>query len=453
MSSYENVLKIVHLNDLHSHFENYPKIKRFFAAQSAGFLDVLRFDLGDNVDRSHPLSEATLGQANIALMNDLNLTAATIGNNEGLGLQKSSLNRLYDSANFPVILANLKDKGRQPNWALEKMTIETSFGMTVDIFGLTAPYPLAYPLAGWEILDPMQVLSEQLRDSQADFRILLSHVGWRFDDDAAAKFDNLDLILGSHTHHLYEYGRKVNGTMIAAAGRYGEHVGEITLYFDESFNCIRSEIFAENTRHLPSQVGDKELIQQLADRGHALLQTDKIMNLPSAISNDFPQYEATHFVAEILGDFYQIPAVIINSGMIVKPIPAQLTRDDLHEILPHSIRMVKFSVNGAELQKICFELYEISSFLKTQKIKGMGFRGKTFGDLVMVGLLVENGRVYYQDVLVSDTVTYDILVPDQYYFAAYFPILKNSGQADILFPRFMREIVADYLKEENKWQK
>ena len=78
MINQENVLKILHLNDLHSHFENYPKIKRFFKEKSVGFSDVLRFDIGDNVDRSHPLTEATLGKGNIALMNDLQLTAATI---------------------------------------------------------------------------------------------------------------------------------------------------------------------------------------------------------------------------------------------------------------------------------------------------------------------------------------------------------------------------------------
>jgi 2',3'-cyclic-nucleotide 2'-phosphodiesterase (5'-nucleotidase family) len=36
MTTQENVLKILHLNDLHSHFENYPKIKRFFADKSEG---------------------------------------------------------------------------------------------------------------------------------------------------------------------------------------------------------------------------------------------------------------------------------------------------------------------------------------------------------------------------------------------------------------------------------
>lgn len=447
MINQENVLKILHLNDLHSHFENYPKIKRFFKEKSVGFSDVLRFDIGDNVDRSHPLTEATLGKANIALMNDLQLTAATIGNNEGLGLQKSMLDVLYDSANFSVILSNLKDKGQQPSWAVEKKTVVTSFGMTIDIFGLTAPYPLAYPHMGWDILEPQAVLAKQLSDSQADFTILLSHLGWRFDELAAQTFDNLNLILGAHTHHVYEFGKYIDGTMLAAAGRYGEYVGEVTLRFDDQFQCIQSEIIAEDEHHLVSSPGDKAFIGELDSRGHDLLKKDQVAFLPHGYSNQYPTYEASHFVADILGAANQVPAVIMNSGMIVEAIPQSLTMDELHDILPHSIRMVKWTVSGSELKAIMAELYDVGNYLKTQKIVGMGFRGKVFGDIILSGLVYQNDQILYQESPIVDDANYLVLVPDQYLFASYFPILKASGTAAIQFPRFMREIVADYLKQ------
>ncbi|GFH41110.1 bifunctional metallophosphatase/5'-nucleotidase [Lactococcus insecticola] len=452
MTTHENVLKILHLNDLHSHFENYPKIKRFFTDHADGFSDVLRFDLGDNVDRSHPLSEATLGRANVSLMNDLALTAATIGNNEGLGLQKHMLDQLYDEANFDVVLANLKDatgaEPVQPAWAIEKKQVITSFGMTIDIFGLTARYPLAYPHMGWDILDPESVLAAQLSASEADFTILLSHLGWRFDEAAAARFDNLDLILGAHTHHVYEYGKYINGTILAAAGRYGEHVGEVTLVFDDAFQVVQSDVLAENTRNLAIKPGDKSFAKSLVAQGHALLRQNKITTLATGISNDFPDHLATQFVADIFSDFYAVPAVIMNSGMIVRDLPRDLTMDDLHEILPHSIRLVKFTVTGLELRKIMLEIYDVGSYLRTQRVIGMGFRGKVFGDIVTRGVAVRDGQIYYQDHLISDEKSYQILVPDQYYFASYFPILKSSGTAEIQFPRFMREIVAESLKAE-----
>lgn len=60
-------LRIVHTNDLHSHFEQFPKIKRYLhQAQNDKSVDqTFTFDAGDFMDRSHPLSDATEGQANI----------------------------------------------------------------------------------------------------------------------------------------------------------------------------------------------------------------------------------------------------------------------------------------------------------------------------------------------------------------------------------------------------
>lgn len=64
----------------------------------------------------HPLSDATKGKANVELMNQLGIDFATIGNNEGIGLSKEELNKVYDEANFTLIIGNLKDEGKQPVW-------------------------------------------------------------------------------------------------------------------------------------------------------------------------------------------------------------------------------------------------------------------------------------------------------------------------------------------------
>ncbi len=62
------------------------------------------------MDRSHPLTDATKGQANVKLMNNFNYDAVTIGNNEGISNSHEVLEHLFDHANFPVILANLREE-------------------------------------------------------------------------------------------------------------------------------------------------------------------------------------------------------------------------------------------------------------------------------------------------------------------------------------------------------
>lgn len=66
----------------------------------------------------------------MALLNAIGYDAVTIGNNEGLGLTHAALNRLYDRANFDVVLDNLTDTATQrpPQWALPAKIITTARG-------------------------------------------------------------------------------------------------------------------------------------------------------------------------------------------------------------------------------------------------------------------------------------------------------------------------------------
>ena len=98
-------IHILHTNDLHSHFENWPRMRRFLLEHQAAYRKqgdtVLTFDIGDAMDRSHPLTEATNGQINTELLNQIGYDGVTIGNNEGFGNSDADLEHLYDKANFP----------------------------------------------------------------------------------------------------------------------------------------------------------------------------------------------------------------------------------------------------------------------------------------------------------------------------------------------------------------
>ena len=215
-------LRILHINDLHSHFEAYPKIKRFFAEHSKTQREGLRFDIGDNVDKSHPLTDVSAGRVNVDLMNDLGIDFATIGNNEGIGLAKAEINQLYHKADFQVILGNLRDKKGRPTWAQPYVIYETKAGTKLALLAYTFPYYWTYVPNGWQVLDAISSLKKDLENPEvaaADFRILLSHLGIRLDEKIARQVPEIDLIIGAHTHHVFEEGEVVNGTYLAALRR------------------------------------------------------------------------------------------------------------------------------------------------------------------------------------------------------------------------------------------
>lgn len=436
-------LRILHINDLHSHFEAYPKIKRFFTEHSKTQREVLRFDIGDNVDKSHPLTDVSAGRVNVDLMNDLGIDFATIGNNEGIGLAKAEINQLYHKANFQVILGNLRDKKGRPTWAQPYVIYETKVGTKLALLAYTFPYYWTYGPNGWQVLDAISSLKKDLENPEvaaADFRILLSHLGIRLDEKIARQVPEIDLIIGAHTHHVFEEGEVVNGTYLAAAGRYGDHVGQIDLDFeDHSLTDIAIE--AVPTSDLDSEKEDAAFVAHLFEEGEKLLAE----NLICKLSRQPSLKECADLVMEAMKKSAAADLAIINTGLVVELFSQNLTKADLHKSLPHQMRLVKFQVTQAELLEICHDIFSQADLLANQQIRGMGFRGKQFGKVVTSGFTYKNGKIVYNNKAIGRKDKMSLVLVDQYYFAPYFNSL-TSRKGQLLFPDLLRQTVEKYLR-------
>ena len=63
------------------------------------------------------------------------------------------------------------------------------------------------------------------------------------------------------------------------------------------------------------------------------------------------------------------------------------------------MRMARLVVTGQELKEICQEVFTKAELLKNQAIKGMGFRGKTFGEVITGNFAYKNGNLLYNRVI------------------------------------------------------
>ena len=440
-------LKILHINDLHSHFEAFPKIKRFFTEKSESVSQVIKLDIGDNVDKSHPMTEVSSGQSNVALMNELGIDFATIGNNEGIGLSKAELNRLYEKAEFKVILGNLTDANGRPDWASPYEIVTTAAGTKLAFLAYTFPYYWTYEPNGWNVAEPLACLQRDLllpEVQSADFRILLSHLGIRLDEKIARTMPEIDLIVGAHTHHVFEEGASLKGTYLAAAGRYGEHVGEIDLTFtDHRLSDIT--ILAHETRHLPGLAADKKWLAEYTEAGRRCLRQQKLADFP----RDLSLSESADLLMTAMQTYAKSDFVLINTGLIVSPFSACFTKDSLHHSLPHQMRLIKFKLTLQEMTEICQEIFAKEALLAGQEIRGMGFRGKRFGRLMTKGFTYKNGKIVYNKEAAIENDKLTLVLVDQYYFASYFEKLKEQ-KAEFLFPDLLREVLEKYLIRQLK---
>lgn len=313
------------------------------------------------------MTEATDGRANVAIMNTLAYDLVTIGNNEGIGNSKKQLEHLYDQATFEVVLANLEDPKTQtlPDFCQAYKIMTTKEGTKLGFIGLTAPFPLTYNPNGWTIKQVEAVLPQLITEvaPQCDVLILLSHLGIDTDFMIAANYPEIQVILGSHTHHLFKDGEKINHVQLAAAGKYGQYIGEVHLFVDADTKQVTSYAKTIETASLEEQATDAKEIAGYLTEGHRLLQAQQIAQIPETLSTDLRQPHAFITVAlKALKEAGQTEAAVLNNGLFLADLPEGIINaDQLHEALPHPMHLIKVTLKGSDMSRLIREMEKKSS--------------------------------------------------------------------------------------------
>lgn len=441
-------LHIYHTNDLHSHFENWPAIVDYIGKQrqkhTAEDEEVLLFDIGDHVDRFHPISEATFGKANVELLNRLRYDAVTIGNNEGITLPHEELDALYRHAEFPVIVSNLFDtSGNRPSWA-EPYWIKTlKSGITIAVLGVTVPYYPIYAQLDWKVTDAFESIARVLKEvkGKADITILLSHLGILDDQKAAERFPEIDLILGSHTHHLLEDGMMKNGVLLACAEKYGNYAGHVELTVD----LDRRTVFEKkaSVQKTSDWNGESEetsaFLMGKMEQGRTVLR-EEVAQLDHPITAEWFQASALpQMLADALKEWCNAEIGMVNAGILLGSLSAgPVTRGDIHRICPHPINPVKVKLTGTELKETV--LQASAEEMEQLHIKGLGFRGKVMGKMMYSGLDAEKLAVAGAEI--EPGSTYTLATIDMFTLGTLFPAIRDACDIEYFMPEFLRDLLA-----------
>lgn len=455
---------IYHTNDIHSHFENWPRISAYLREESKRLEQenetVFSFDIGDACDRVHPLTEATDGTANILLLNEIGYDAVTIGNNEGIGSSKKQLSHLYDEANFPVVISNLFDAktGFPPEWAKIFHVIQTKSGHKIGLFGLTAPFPTSYKPIGWDVKNPDEVIGDILEmiTPLVDSIVLLSHLGIGEDQRIAELYPMISVIIGSHTHHLLPHGKVVRNTLLAAAGKYGQYVGHIELEIERN-KIIAAKATVKETATIKAPENETEMIESYELMGHQLLNEQVMAAIPATFPVNWQgKSELVEIGLEALKEYAHTDAAILNAGLFMQPlVEGTVTKDDLHKILPHPMRILRCTLDGENLIRMIYEMEKNRLFLRNFPIKGIGFRGKVFGEICYNGVAYDKitGEVSWLGKPIERTKQYTFATVDHFMFIPFFPTIEIKGENEVLFPYFIRNVVGQYLKKHYPTEK
>ncbi len=266
---YRKHLTILHTNDVHSHIEPFgPNDGRNAnlggVARRATLIEKIRrdnpntllLDAGD-IFQGTPYFNFYGGELEFKLMSKLKYDAATIGNHDF----DNGIDGLYAQlphADFDFICSNYDFSNTIMNGKTKDYRIFMKDGLKIGVFGLGVELKGLVTDKHYKetkYLNPVEIATDMtnlLKNEQnCDLVICLSHLGYKYDSDKisdlklAEATENIDLIIGGHTHTFLEEPTTVKNksgknVLVNQVGCYGVYLGRIDFYFDDSSN-VKSE--------------------------------------------------------------------------------------------------------------------------------------------------------------------------------------------------------------------
>jgi 2',3'-cyclic-nucleotide 2'-phosphodiesterase (5'-nucleotidase family) len=203
---------------------------------------VLYVDAGDVEDTGNRLSALTKGVAMHRLLNAAGCNAAAVGNGGLIRYGPWALETYANAVRYPLVLANVVMPHGELIPGVQATHMLLADDVRIGVIGLTDPmkgYSRYFGLNAPEIVPLVRQLAQYLRARGADFVLVLSHLGWQhmegyevgFNDQRLARAvqDDVDLIIGAHTHHTLQDGARIGRVWVAQAGDLARFLGRIEL--------------------------------------------------------------------------------------------------------------------------------------------------------------------------------------------------------------------------------
>lgn len=114
------------------------------------------------------------------------------------------------------------------------------------------------------------------------------------------------------------------------------------------------------------------------------------------------------------------------------------------------MHMIRVTLKGSDLVRMVLEMEKNRHFLRNFPIRGMGFRGKVFGQIVYSGIQYDsmNHSVKWMNQDIDPEKSYSFTTVDHFMFIPFFPTIEIAGKVEFLFPEFIRTVLGNYLAQK-----
>ena len=436
-------LNILHTNDIHSNYENFSKIVS--KIKELEDENTIILDAGDFADFKRLELQGTDGLVAVELLEYAGYDAIAIGNNETFNGYDTLVNMVTKSK-VPFLSCNLVTLKKTDVDGVKKSIILHKNNLRILVIG-TSPFLGPFnELNGFKVEEFLEAIKEEimLNKGKYDLCIVLSHSGIQC-DRKMAEIEEVNVIIGGHTHILMDKPEIVCNTIIHTSGCFGENLGLLRI----EINHTKVELLeAKNIRTYECLFNGKIIDILKENKEKAIVTLSKnLYNIDVDLWHDVVEENPiTNLLADALVDVFKTDIGLINSGVINGGIrKGGVSRKKLLEICHSPLNPTYFEVLGKHLKEALEN--SLDSEFCFMEGTGPGFRGKYLGRLhVSNALIKHDGRRIINIIINGESLEaerwYSVASSDYLHRGTGYTSLKNNRNV-----RYNKEYLRDTLRE------
>ena len=469
------VVTIIHTNDTHSQIDPDVRTERGGVVERTAMLeyfrsqtpDLLYLDGGDMVQGS-PYFNIFKGELEFLCMDQQKLIATTFGNHEfDNGLE--SLDSLLSKSHFQLISSNYHCENTILANVVKPHLILNNNGVKVGITGVTTnPEGLIFSRY-WEGItyeNPVTAVNREakiLREEGCDLVVVLSHVGYipadsSMDVEIAMKSQDIDVIIGAHSHINIEDGLYVNNlngqpVLITQTGGKANPMGYLAITMKRGSNYANCSYSVDSIvcKKLHPEDYDltgygKEMAKLIKPYADSVVATmnEVIGHAPMLMEKGRPQGTLSNFAADALRAMgeqiygHAMDLGLTNNGGLRNVLPdGDVSVGTMYSIFPFENELTILEMKGSDV----LDLINSLAGKKLEAMSGMNVTLELDGDRVYAssikvgGKPVDPERIYY-------VATIDYLAEGNSGMGALTKAVKTTKTGILL-----RDMMIDYIKQ------
>lgn len=448
---------IFYINDFHGKSINIERTitasRAFDSFTKSENTDKLKLSSGD-IQLGEPLEA---NKVMVEAQNIMGIMASAMGNHE-YDMPKH-ISELIPHMGYKMLACNINIQPDNPLYdKVEKSYVQEVNGNKYGIIGIT-PVDLFSRLKYGKLFEELKIdgIDSTIKDVQTEVDklkqqgvnkiILLSHVGFGYDQKIARETDGIDIILGGHSHNLVMdvkpgvnlfNSKSGEPVVITQAGRDGRFFGILNVEFDPKGVLTKVQNNVTSTRGFKRNAPARHVFEQILGKPKVVGQ---IKSAPPPLTNDSIEPSGhANFMCDCMKEELGTDIALFGSATIRGYFePGNLDTRWLEDISPFKNKMVIASYT----EKDIVDMLRVSakSLVNTNNkpgivhVSGLKYTISKDGNLRSASFIDKNGTETPINIdNPGDDKTYRVGLTD-YYSQGHdgFTMLKKYDQAEKIY--------------------